>query len=87
MQGFIWAAPECLAILNDSIWWPRGEIVGSLSKRGRRRQRWEAIKIFRHNPCVFSGHTFALVALFVFVSVFAKLQVLSACLPKRKDRR
>ena len=30
-------------------------MLESLSKRGRRRQLWEAMKIFRHNPCVFLG--------------------------------
>ena len=58
--------------------------VGSLSKRRRRRQRRQAVKIFRHNLC-FSELVFALVPL--FVSIFAELQLLSASLPKRKYRR
>ena len=48
--------------------------VGSLSKRGR-RQHWEAIKIFQHNPCVFLGiYLLWLPCLFLFSLNFSCFQ-------------
>ena len=51
------------------------EIIGSLSKWRRRRQHWEAIKIFWHNPCVFLGiYLLCLPCLFLFSLNFSCFQ-------------
>ena len=55
-----------------------------LKKNIRGRRRRQAVKIFRHNPCVF----FSMYCFGYTVSIFAEIHPLpSACLPKRKDRR
>ena len=59
-----------------------GARIRELKKNSRGRRRGQAIEIFRR---VFFEHVFALVTL--FVSIFAELQLPSACLPKRKDRQ
>ena len=58
-------------------------LIKELKKNSRGRRRWQAIKLFRENPCFLSEHVVALVTL--FVSILAEIQLRSACLPKPKD--
>ena len=47
------------------------QVLGSLSNRQRRRQSRQAVKIFRHNPCVFLGiYLLWLPCLFLFLLNF-----------------
>ena len=77
----------CSPIENDESLVPVSYLVvnGKRKKNSRGRRRRQAVNIFRHNPCGFLEHVFASVTL--FVSIFAEIQLPSACLPKRKDRR
>ena len=57
-------------------------LLGTLSKRGRQRQRWEARKICLRNPRILQAY-FSLVT--TYFSIFAEITLSPASASERND--